>query len=258
MTGRQQHFPRLPLPGGGELSGYVSHRDEPSPSALLYVHGFASLRTGDKATALEAMCVDRGWTFAAFEFRGHGASGGTLLDLRGEALLEDLDLIHADLSARGVRRLFPVGSSMGGWATAWFALRRPEAVTAAAFVAPAFEFVRGSWARLTDAERLAFKQTGRLRTVNFGRNREEELDYALVEDIDRFSSEDLARKWKVPALIFHSLQDEAVPYQHSLDLLTRTSCRELELRLFSGGDHRQPTAVQKIAEEIGRFFAPRW
>ncbi len=258
MTGRHEHFPRLPLPRGGELSGYVSHGDRVGPSALLFVHGFASVRTGDKAAALEAMCMRRGWTFAAFDFRGHGASGGTLLDLRGDALLEDLDLIHADLAARGVRQLFTVGSSMGGWATAWFALRRPETVTAAAFIAPAFEFVRGSLARYSEAERLAFKHSGRMRTVNFGRNREEELDYALVEDSERFPSDELARCWKVPALIFHSLQDDAVPYQHSLNLLSATSFPQVELRLFTGGDHRQPMEVQAMAEEIGRFFAPRW
>ena len=259
MTERQQHFRRLPIPNGGELSGYVSHGAALGTAALLFVHGFASVRTGDKAAALEAMCVQRGWTFAAFEFRGHGASSGTLLDLRGATLLEDLDVIRAHLAELGVRRLFLVGSSMGGFASAWFALRHPEVVPAAAFIAPAFEFVRGSWNRLSEDERIAFKRTRRLPVVNFGRNdSREELDFALVEQADQFPSDDLACRWTTPALIFHSLPDDAVPYQDSLNLLVRTPCPAIELRLFTGGDHRQPTAVAVMAEDVGRFFAPRW
>ena len=258
MTGRQQFTPRLALPGGA-LSGYVSHGDEAGTSALLYIHGFASVRTGDKATALETECERRGWTFAAFEFRGHGASSGTLRDLRGGTLLEDLDRIRDYLAERGVQRIFPVGSSMGGWATAWFALRHPETVPAAAFIAPAFEFVRGSWRRLPEAERLAFQQRRRLAVVNFGRNDQpDELDYALVEQADQFLAEDLARRWSTPSLIFHSLRDDAVPYQDCVNLLARTSYPEIELRLFTGGDHRQPTTVDAMAADIGRFFARWW
>jgi pimeloyl-ACP methyl ester carboxylesterase len=246
------------LPGGGELSGYVSHDTDIGASALLFVHGFASVRNGDKAQALEAMCVQRGWTFAAFEFRGHGASSGTLLDLRGDALLEDLELIRSHLASRGVTHLFPVGSSMGGWATAWFAQRHPEALPAAAFIAPAFEFIRGSWSRLSEDEQRAFRTTRRLKAFNIGRNREEAVDYALVEQADRFPPEELAQKWTTPALIFHSLQDDAVSYRVSVDLLACTPCTDIELRLFTGGDHRQPSSAATMAEEIGRFFAPHW
>ncbi len=193
MTGRQQHFPRVVVHSGGELSGYVSGASALGPSALLYVHGFGSVRTGEKADALEAMCAARSWTFAAFEFRGHGASSGTLLDLRGDTLLNDLDAIWSHLAGQGVRRLFPVGSSMGGWATAWFTLRRAEVVPAAAFIAPAFEFVLGRWAQLSEAERLAFQQTRRLTVMNYGRDREEAIDFALVEQAARYPTDDLAR-----------------------------------------------------------------
>jgi pimeloyl-ACP methyl ester carboxylesterase len=256
MTGRQQHYPRLALPGGGELSGYLSHGDSIGTAALVYVHGFASIRTGDKATVLEVMCAHRGWTFAAFDFRGHGSSSGTLLDLRGTTLLEDLEAVRTYLSQAGMTRLFPVGSSMGGWATSWFALRHADVVPAAAFIAPAFEFVRGRWGRLSQDERLAFQRFRRMTVVNYGRDRTEEIDYGLVEQADQFSSEELARSWRTPALIFHSLRDDSVPYQDSLALLQRTTSSAIELRLFTGGDHRQPAPVAAMAEEIGRFFAP--
>jgi pimeloyl-ACP methyl ester carboxylesterase len=258
MTGRRQHHPRLALPGGGELSGYLSHGDAAGRSVLLYVHGFASVRTGQKAEALEAMCARRGWPFAAFEFRGHGASSGTLLDLRGDALLDDLDAVCDHLAGAGLRRVFPVGSSMGGWATAWFALRRPESVPAAAFIAPAFGFVRNSWNRLSEPERLAWERSGRLAVHNIGRGRDEQLHIDLVRQADRFPSDELARRWATPALIFHSLRDDSVSYLDSLDVVVGSAFPEIELRLLTGGDHRQPAPVVQMADEIGRFFASRW
>src|SRR5438132_14357691 len=120
MEPRQTEQIRLSSPSGAELSGALSYRGEPGPAAAVYVHGLGSVRGGEKSAALEAACARRGWTFAAFDFRGHGESGGTMPELRCSGLLSDLETIRAALAGRGVRRLCPVGSSMGGWAAAWF------------------------------------------------------------------------------------------------------------------------------------------
>src|SRR5262245_26529908 len=112
MKPRQTEEPRLSLPSGTPLQGMLSYTGEPGAAAVVYVHGFGSVRGGAKAAALEAACARRGWAFAAFDFRGHGGSGGSMLDLRGSALQHDLETVRAYLSTRGVRRLFPVGSSM--------------------------------------------------------------------------------------------------------------------------------------------------
>src|SRR5437764_191955 len=137
MAPRREETFRLTLPAKGELEVYWSFPGQPGEWAVVYVHGFGSTRRGEKALAVEKACVARGWTFAAFDFRGHGASSGTMLDLCGTGLLEDLEALHEYLAGRGVRRLCPVGSSMGGWAAAWFSVRHPHAVPACAAIAPA-------------------------------------------------------------------------------------------------------------------------
>lgn len=86
MTTRLQETVRLEVPRGGWLEGRPSYSGSPGPDALLYAHGFGSTRAGAKADALEAACARRGWTFAAFDFRGHGGSSGTRLDLRSSLL----------------------------------------------------------------------------------------------------------------------------------------------------------------------------
>ena len=111
MKAREEKSVSLQLPAGGTLLVYVSYTGEPREEAVVYVHGFGSTRSGEKPRALETACERRGWTFASFDFRGHGGSSGTLVDLRGSHLLEDLEAVHACLSNWGVRYLFPVTES---------------------------------------------------------------------------------------------------------------------------------------------------
>src|SRR5205823_2932316 len=140
MESRHANEFRLTLAGDEQLAAYVSYTQEPGESAVVYVHGLGSTRGGEKARALEQACARRGWTFVAFDFRGHGASTGRMVDLCGTRLLEDLEALAEHLAGRGVRRLCPVGSSMGGWAVAWFTLRHPLAVPACVAIAPALDF----------------------------------------------------------------------------------------------------------------------
>jgi uncharacterized protein len=255
MSVRQQAFLRVPLPSGGELDGYLSYQDHPGPDAVLYVHGLGSTRSGTKSEALEAACARRGWTFAAFDFRGHGRSSGSMLELSGSGLLADLDAAASDLGSRGIRRLFPVGSSMGGWATAWFALDRDLAVVpAVGLIAPAFRFMQLRWETLSPPEREAWRQSGRLRVRN--QWVDIEIGYGIVEDIDRFPPGTLAARWKVPLLLYHGLADDTVPAADSIAFVQGTAFARVELRLLKG-DHQLLPYKDELAEEFCRFFG-RW
>jgi pimeloyl-ACP methyl ester carboxylesterase len=256
MEQRRHESPSLPLPGGGTLKGTLSWRDNLGPAAVLYVHGFGSTRGGAKGEALEAACAGRGWTFAAFDFRGHGQSSGTLLEPRGSGLLEDLEAIRTYLTGRGVRCLFPVGSSMGGWATAWFCQRNPEIVPACTLLSPALHFLQRGWKRLTDAERHTWRQTGRLRVSNEWLD--VEIGPGLMEEHELFDPNRLIAHWMTPTLLFHGMRDDVVPYADSLALVERTPFGALELRLFKDGDHRLLAHAEEMAESACRFFARWW
>jgi pimeloyl-ACP methyl ester carboxylesterase len=251
MSDRQHTLTRLTVPTGGEVEAYLSYPQQPQESAILFVHGFGSGRGGEKAVALEAECARHGLTFASFDFRGHGQSTGTLLELRGSGLLADLEAVHAYLAERGVRRLGLVGSSMGGWASAWFAVRHPEAVASVVLIAPAFNFVRARWASLTEPQRQHWRQTGRLRVRNEWLDTE--IGYGLVEEIDQFPMEDLAAKWARPLLIFHGMNDQTIPCADSLDFVQRAAFPTIELRLLKSGDHRLSAFKEELAEAACRF-----
>src|SRR5262249_52318472 len=125
------------LASGEILRGDIRPGDNSDGIAVLYVHGFGSRRDGEKSEALADACARRGWTFAAFDFRGRGASDGASRELTATRLFEDLTAIHGFLAAHDPPRLGLVGSSMGGFAAAWFAVRHPEAVAGCVLLAPA-------------------------------------------------------------------------------------------------------------------------
>jgi pimeloyl-ACP methyl ester carboxylesterase len=244
---------RLSCAGGGEIEACFSCTDSRAGWAVVYVHGLGSTRSGEKSQALQAACTRRRWNFCAFDFRGHGGSTGTLLDLRGSALLDDLETLRAFLAERGIRRLCLIGSSMGAWASGWFAVRQPEAVSACVFIAPGLRFPGGLWSRLGPKERQQWKETGRLRLRN--QWLDAEIGYGVIAEQELFAVEKLAAAWSKPLLIYHGLADDVVPWTVSMDFVQQARGSDIELRLLKAGDHRLTVFKDEIAEAACEFFA---
>ena len=243
----------LPVGPGGTLIGDYDRAAAAADFAVVWVHGFGSHRGGEKAAAVRAECGRRGWAFAAFDFRGHGESSGTLLDLRPSDLLRDLSAVRDFLAARGHARLGLVGSSMGAFAAAWFARANPDAVVGCVFLAAAFGFPDRRWDALTEEQRAEWRRTNRLRVANEWLD--VEVGYGLAEERDQFRPRDLVFGWRTPSLLFHGLADETVPAADSLDFVRAVAYPRVELRLFKDGDHRLTAYKDEIASEAGRFFA---
>jgi alpha-beta hydrolase superfamily lysophospholipase len=242
----------LRLPDGGTIRG--NYLPGAADFVILWVHGFGSHRGGEKSAAVREECLSRGWAFANFDFRGHGESSGTMHELRASRLLVDLQAIWTWLSAeKGHSRLGLIGSSMGGFASAWFAVQHPAPVVGCVLLAPAFGFLERRWSRLGEAERDEWRRTGRLCVKNEWV--ETELGYGLVEERADYEPDALARAWNKPALIFHGLTDDIVPPNESLSFVSTTAYPGIELRLLKDGDHRLTVYKDEIAREAGRFFA---
>lgn len=246
----------LSLASGDRLAGTVDLAGPDSRSIVLYVHGFGSDRAGTKGQALHEACIRHGFGYAAFDFRGHGRSTGQMVDLRASSLLEDLESIRLHLAGRGVRKLFLAGSSMGGFASSWYALEHPQEVPAVVLMAPAFRFLHGRLLGVSEEERLRWQQEGRFRVRN--QWIDVELSWDLLNERDRFDPEELARRWRTPALIFHGMNDETVDWRDTVDLVEKVGTTDIELRLWRAGDHRLLEHRNEMALETCRFFAARW
>jgi uncharacterized protein len=239
--------------GSGEmLRGEFRPDSDPAGMVILYVHGFGSRRDGEKSEALAAACARRGWTFAAFDFRGHGSSEGAPRELTATHLIEDLTAIHAFLVARKHTRLGLVGSSMGAFAAAWFAVRHPEAVAGCVLLAPAFRFLERRWEELTEPQRQEWARTGVRRIRNEWVDME--IGYQLLAERTAFDPTDLARRWRTPLLIYHGMADDVVPAAESIAFVESTTYPNVELRLLKAGDHRLTAFKDEIAEAACRFL----
>ena len=119
---------------------------------IVFLPGFRSDMTGDKATALAAFAAERGQAMLRFDYSGHGASEGAFLDgTIGQWASDALTAI--DRLTEGP--LILVGSSMGGWIALLTALARPDRVTALVGIAAAPDFTqRLMWDSMAPAERV--------------------------------------------------------------------------------------------------------
>lgn len=242
----------LTMPDGQVVRGDF-HRppnDAPAP-VVVFAHGFGSVRGGEKSAALAAECARRGWAFAAGDFRGHGASDGVMTELRGARLLEDLDAITRAATQRAGGPLLLVGSSMGGWAAAWWAARQPERIAACALIAPAFRFLE--FQRLTAAERAAWQRTGLHRVRN--EFIDVEVGYGLTAEAAQFPFPGLVARFRTPAIIFHGLADDVAPYETSVEFAAHCAARQVTLILSKSGDHRLHRDKEQMARAAGDFFS---
>ena len=244
----------LKMADGQVVRGVFSRAgDDQTPPVVIFVHGFGSNRRGEKALALEAECARRGWAFAAFDFRGHGESDGTMLELRGSRLLMDLDAIAAEAAKRAGGPVFLFGSSLGGWASAWFAARNTTRVAACALVAPALRFFE--FLRVSQKERDEWRRTGRLRVRN--EFVDVEIEYGITSEANEFLFDTLAIEFRAPAILFHGIEDDVVPYEVSVEFIAGAANGDVELMLFKRGDHRLNRERGKMARMACDFFAER-
>ncbi len=251
---RQREKIQISAPDGQALRGIFSFTEgEEKLPAVIFAHGFGSTHDGEKATALEAECARRGWAFAACDFRGHGASEGTMLELRGSRLIADLDRIVAEVESRNLGPIFLVGSSMGGWTAAWFAAREPARIAACAFIAPAFHFLE--FRSLSKAARKEFQRTGRYHYHS--EFVDAEISYELPVEMEKYRLEEMVTHFRAPLLIFHGLRDDLVPCADSLDFMARCAAKEVELHLFKAGDHRLNEQREEMARMACDFFAAK-
>jgi pimeloyl-ACP methyl ester carboxylesterase len=244
---------QIELATGGTLAvSYQAGTANPD-FAVLWVHGFGSHRGGEKAEAVRAECERRQWAFASFDFRGHGNSSGTMLELRASNLLHDLAAVRAWLAAKGHSRFGLVGSSMGGFASAWFAKQNAACVVGCVLLAPAFGFLQRRWDSLSPAEQAEWQRTGRRTVQNEWLTTE--ISIELVAERDHFRPAELMRDWKTPSLLFHGFGDTVVPPSDSLSFVEQVDYPHVELRLLKDGDHRLTAYKHAIATATGDFFA---
>jgi pimeloyl-ACP methyl ester carboxylesterase len=236
---------------GREASHLAVHFDPPSKEAaerpcFLYLHGFGSTQSGEKAEFFRAQALAAGFGFCSFDFQGHGLSGGEMAGLTLTRNLDDIARVHAYLRELGCGRLILLGSSMGGGTALWYSALHPEEIVAGLHIAPALEMEKGLLAWAGHERARVWEETG---TIPFRNDLVAcDLGWALIEDLRAHPTETLLARYRTPALLLQGRLDTTVSWRSVLNFATGCAFREIDLHLFADGDHR-------LTDRKGRLWA---
>jgi pimeloyl-ACP methyl ester carboxylesterase len=226
-----------------------------SDTVVIFMHGFMSTQTGEKASQFRELLVSRGITYITFDFRGHGQSSGTMRALTGTHLLEDCHAVIEQCCAPH-HRIILIGSSMGGWVASWYAAQHPERISAIMLIAPSF--VIGQWIlkNLTPEQVTAWAESGVLAFSNeYGHV---ELGYGFVQDMEHYPVTELYRCYRTPTLICHGMNDDIVDYRQSLNFQQHCASTDVDLVLLKNGDHRLTAHKAELGTWLLMYLEHRW
>jgi pimeloyl-ACP methyl ester carboxylesterase len=241
---------RLDRGDGTELAWI--RQDGNSPT-VVFLPGYRSDMTGDKATALAAYCAERGQAMLRFDYSGHGASGGQFTDgTIGRWAADALTAI--DRLTEGP--LILVGSSMGGWLALLTALARPDRVAALVGIAAAPDFTeRLMWESMAPYERATLLRDGVL-LVPSQYGEPTPITRALIEDGRRHLVLESPIALDCPVRLLHGQADPDVPWELALRIAERVTSRDVEVTLVKDGDHRlsRPHDLALLCRTLGALL----
>lgn len=215
----------------------LAYRYAPPSTDLTYVwlSGFKSDMTGTKVTVLEGWAKQQGHGFLAFDYSGHGVSGGRFEDGTVSAWREDA-LAAIETLTKG--RLVLVGSSMGGWMALLAALALKSRVAGMVLIAPAPDFTQKlMWPEFSPAQQTEITEQGQtLRPSDYGDPYP--ITRALIEDGRQWALLDSTIDLVCPIRILQGQQDPDVPWQHAFKLVDALISTDLVFTLIKDGDHR--------------------
>jgi pimeloyl-ACP methyl ester carboxylesterase len=201
----------------------------------VFLPGFRSDMTGEKATALAFFCAERGAGMLRFDYSGHGASGGDFLDGTIGAWLADA-LAAIDALTSGP--LILVGSSMGGWIALLTALARPDRIAALVGIAAAPDFTqRLMWDTMAPSERATLQRDGVL-YVPSQYGDPTPITRALIEDGDNHLVLTGRMPIHCPVRLLHGQADPDVPWELALRIAEQVETPDTQIILVKDGDHR--------------------
>jgi pimeloyl-ACP methyl ester carboxylesterase len=202
---------------------------------LVFLPGFASDMTGDKASHLAALCEGLGHACLRLDYSGHGASGGAFEDGTIGRWTQDA-LFLIDRLTEG--KLVLVGSSMGGWIALLAAIARPDRIAGLIGIAAAPDFtetlIRLS---LTPAQHETLARDGVL-SVASAYGGEQIFTRALLEDGANHVLLGGPIPIACPVRLLQGQCDEDVPWRTALRIAERLDSEDVQVTLIKDGTHR--------------------
>jgi len=207
---------------------------------IVFLPGYRSDMSGDKATSLAAFAAEQGLAMLRFDYSGHGVSGGVFTDGSIGEWASDA-LVAIDRLTTGP--LILVGSSMGGWIALLVALARKDRVVGLVGIAAAPDFTqRLMWDAMTPDERATLRRDGVL-MVPSQYGEPTPVTLKLVEDGARHHVLTGRIELDCPIRLLHGQADPDVPWELALTIAGQVASADVRVVLVKDGDHRLSRAA---------------
>jgi pimeloyl-ACP methyl ester carboxylesterase len=230
-----------------------------NPPGVVFMAGFRSDMTGDKALALERMCRENGRDFVRFDYFGHGESSGVFTDGTIGRWRDDAVAVLDQLTD-GPQVL--VGSSMGGWIMLLAALARPRRVAGLVGIAAAPDFTEELiWRRITPEIRETLERDGVYHEPTEYDDTPSPITLKLIEDGRQHLLLERPIPIHCPVWLFHGMRDDAVPWTTAPRISDALLTEHVRIFLVKDGDHRLSrdgdlarlcTAVDGLCRQVAR------
>jgi pimeloyl-ACP methyl ester carboxylesterase len=250
----------LQVGAGADLRPIAVRVRDGAPPGILWLGGFKSDMKGTKAQALDAWAADQGRACARFDYSGHGESGGAFHDGTIGRWLAESNAVF-DAFCRGPQVV--VGSSMGGWLALLMLreLRRrgapgPASVRGLVLIAPAVDFTEElMWKRFPPAIKRQIEENGVWERPSAYSDAPYPITRGLIEEARGHLLLGDLIETGCPVRILQGVMDEDVPWQHSVELVSRIARDDVVLTLVKDGDHRlsRPEDIERLLAAIAEF-----
>lgn len=238
---------QLECPDGVRLA---YHRTPGRNPGVVFLTGYMSDMTGQKAVRLEAFCRTRGQAFLRFDYSGHGASSGAFTDgTIGRWAADAIAVL--DRLTEGPQVL--VGSSLGGWIMLLAARARTERIEGLLGVAAAPDFTEDLiLPALSPSERERLEKEGMVPVYSPYDPQPTPVTRLILEEGRQHLVLRAPIPLTCPVRLIHGMRDSDVPWKTSLRLANRLASEDVEIALVKAGDHRlsEPRDLDRLCETL--------
>lgn len=247
---------------GSDLRSIAVRTRSGGAPGLFWLGGFNSDMKGTKAEAIDAWAGEQGRACTRFDYSGHGESGGDFADGTIGRWLEESVAVFSTCAGPQI----VIGSSMGGWMALLLAreLKRLSdaknpvhaAIAGMVLVAPAPDFTEElMWKQMPPEVKREIEEKGSWRRPSPYADQGYLITRNLIEDGRKHLILGGLIETGCPVRILQGVQDEDVPWQHAVELVSRIARDDVVLTLVKDGDHRlsRPEDIARLIDAVSEF-----
>ncbi|WP_375648798.1 alpha/beta hydrolase [Bartonella sp. OT172YNZD] len=217
----------------------VRYRKGHQSPGLVWLHGYLSNMSGDKAMLVDNFAQKNDLSCLRFDYSGHGESDGDFFQGTISRWVKE-SLAVFETYCEGPQIL--IGTSMGGWIALKLAMilgQKNKKLAGMILIAPAPDFTQTLVEpELGPEEWKTLEEKGYIERPAVGDTEPMPFTKTLIED----GYENCVMKGCIdvgcPVHILQGMKDAEIPYQHTLTLLDHLPLHDVTLTLVRDADHR--------------------